>query len=138
MGRVALILYLSPGEAQVAINFRMKAVGYFTTTVTVDTGAEVSMFPRKWLQTLDYQVASAHEVEIEQAGIASQSFKATEVTVYIFLEDGQGNRTPEIEITAWFSETEQALLGFAGVLDRAKLFIDLEDTQTGWIDIRDQ
>jgi hypothetical protein len=137
MARVILRLYVEPGGAELFVNLRRKDGGYDRVTAIVDTGAAISLFPKDLLPELDYRLTEGGDVEIDQAGIVGQPFTAQEVIVWITLEDESGIKTRLLEIRAWFAETKQPLLGFAGVLDRAKLFIDMEDTRTGWIEMRD-
>lgn len=89
---------------------------------------------------LEFRTSEREQVDVEQAGIAAQSFTAKEGFIKIFLEDAQEHQSRDLEILAWFGATDQPLIGFSGVLDRAKLFIDMADTdmadtRTGWIEI---
>ena len=101
----------------------------------VDTGAQVSLLPRYLMNSVAYRISERGEVMIEQAGIAKQSFKATEAYVTVFLEDAAGNRSETMEIPVWFANTNDVLLGFAGVLDRAVLHIDMPNL-AGYIEIQ--
>ena len=86
------------------------------------------------LANADYVDAEPKSITIDQAGIAKQSFEAVEVIVTITLEDASGNKTQPLTIPAWFTETNRVLLGFAGVLDRAILHVDMPQ-QSGWIEL---
>jgi hypothetical protein len=37
-------------------------------------------------------------------------------------------------VRAWFADTEEIIIGFQDVLDRARLTIDYLETRTGWIE----
>jgi hypothetical protein len=137
MARINLRLYINPGMAEVFINFRMKDGGRRLVTATVDTGAEVSVLPFDLMPILDYRLAEKSEVIIDQAGIARQSFQATEAFVWAFLEDQSGSHTREFEMRVWFADTSEALLGFDGILDQAILHLDFMGQRTGWIEISD-
>lgn len=126
---------LTPGAVECVVNLRKNDGHYTRITAIVDTGAEISLFPETLRADLEFRQTERESVEIEQAGIASQVFTAKEGFVKIFLEDAEGHQSSELEIRTWFGATDQPLLGFAGVLDRAKVFIDMAETRTGWIEI---
>src|SRR5262249_17769580 len=109
---------------------------YHRLTAAVDTGAPRSLLPIVLLSQFEHRVI-AENVVIEQAGIAKQFFLATEAIVWLFLEDAVGGRTKELEVRAWFADTEVALLGFNGILDIATLNIDMRQSRAGWIEIDD-
>ncbi len=136
MSRIDLLLYVDPGEVEVIVNLKRKNAGYERLAATIDTGAAISLFPRYLLGEIDHQPL-LQPVIIDQAGIAGQSFEAVEALVSLFLEDAKGNRTIELEIPCWFSDTQENLVGFAGLLDRATLFVDMRQTRTGWIEFDD-
>jgi hypothetical protein len=50
------------------------------------------------------------------------------------LEDETGARTPDFEARVWFAETNTALIGFADILDRAILHVDMP-RRHGWLEI---
>jgi hypothetical protein len=81
----------------------------FRFTAVVDTGAAISLFPRHFLDLMQYQITNS-SIEIDQAGIAQQTFSA-EATVTGFLEDISGIRTKNLQFKAWFAETDIALIG---------------------------
>ena len=82
---------------------------------------------------VEYQIIEQGSVTVEQAGIARQSFSATEAMLRLFLEDSNGARTSEIEAPVWFANTGAILLGFQDVLDQAVLFVDMR-IHLGWIE----
>lgn len=133
MPRINAKLTMYPSEIQVFVAYKDKAGIFVPYLSVIDTGAEVSLFPLSWLKTAEHKVL--REIELEQAGLAKQAFSAIEAEITIHLEDLQGNISQEIRVKAWFAETDRSLLGFRDVLDRAKLYIDYQDTRTGWIDL---
>lgn len=136
MSHVELLLYVDPGEFELIINMKRKGAGYECLAATIDTGAAISLFPRDLLDEIDHQPL-VQPVIIDRAGIAGQSFEAVEAMVSLFLEDTKGNQTMELEVPCWFGVTQENLIGFAGLLDRATLFIDMRQTRTGWIEFDD-
>lgn len=82
---------------------------------------------------LETQITERGSITIEQAGIAKQSFEASEAVITVFLEDIAGNRTEDFQILAWFSDTDKALIGFGGVLERAILHLDMPHLR-GYLD----
>lgn len=134
MPRISLNIYTSPGQAEVICQLKLKGDDYQRLTATVDTGAAVCLFPRLLLNALDTDPLEPSAITIDQAGIASQSFNAVEANIIIRFEDAQGNVTQPFKIPAWFADTNEPLIGFAGVLDRAVLHIDMLQ-QTGWLEI---
>ncbi len=135
MPRLQLRVYVEPGGVEIFLNIKQKDGDYQRVAATVDTGAAVTLLPARLLHTTDYRVVGRGEIIVEQAGIARQAFAATEAIVEVFLEDENGMRTRYFETRVWFAETEVALVGFAGILDRAILHIDMRDTRSGWIEI---
>ena len=134
MAHLELRIYVAPSEAQVFCNVLRRDGNYETLTVTVDTGAAVSLFPTELLDVVVTRPIGRQTVIIDQAGIASQFFEAVEAVVMISLEDEFGNRTQFFEIPAWFADTDTPLVGFAGVLDHAVLLLDMPG-RSGWIEI---
>jgi hypothetical protein len=102
--------------------------------VTVDTGAEIALFPDELLEVVQYRLSEREKVQIGQAGIAQQDFEATEAYVTVILEDDKGSITSAFEILAWFAPTKQPLIGFQDILDRAVLHIDMPQ-RNGWLEI---
>jgi hypothetical protein len=135
MPRIQLQVYLDPSSVEVFINLRQPDGNYVRVAATVDTGAAVSLLPANLLNKLDYRLGEHGVVTIEQAGIARQSFAATEAIVKLRLEDHIGTQTDEFEARIWFAETDIVLIGFDGILDRSILYIDMQDTRSGWIEI---
>jgi predicted aspartyl protease len=130
-----LRLYRDPGAAEIFINLRRQDEGYERQVVTVDTGAEVSLLPQDVLNRIAYRPSERGSLIVGQAGIANQIFEVTEVYVWLFLEDEKGERSREFEVRMWFGATEENIIGYDGILDRATLFIDTRVSQTGWIEL---
>jgi hypothetical protein len=125
---------LTPGEAEVFCNLLRKDGTQEKLTATIDTGASISLFPRELLDIVQYDGLQATNIIVEQAGIAQQAFQAIEAEVTLSLEDASGNITKPLEIRAWFANTNARLIGFADVLERGILHIDMPG-QTGWLEI---
>lgn len=135
MPRIHLRIYVDPGEAEITFNIQLHDQSYERVTGTVDTGAEVSLLPNYLLTRIGTIVDDEHETFIvDQAGIANQAFSAVRATVTLFLEDQYGNRTRAFEVPVWFADTEIALIGFKGILDRAVLHLDMPKRE-GWLEI---
>lgn len=134
MPRIQLQLYINPGAAEVFVNIKRKDGIYQRFTATVDTGAEVSLLPFIMLNDVEYRRTARGNITVDQAGIAKQSFEATEAFVTIFLEDQTGVQTGEFEVRVWFADTDEVLVGFDGILDRAVLHIDMPK-RDGWIEM---
>jgi hypothetical protein len=132
--RIQLTIYVAPGQADVFCRLKTKEDAYERFTAIIDTGAAVSLFPLWLLDIADSETLEQRAISIDQAGIANQSFEGVETVVTLTLEDASGNLTPPFKIPAWFADTDQGLIGFAGVLDRAVLHIDMPQ-QTGWLEI---
>lgn len=135
MARIALRLYVDPGGAEVFLNLKLKDGDYRRLTAIIDTGAAVSLLPEQLTDIVDYRLIADHSVTIEQAGIAQQSFSATEAIIALFLKDSSGNRTREMDVKVWFAKTSVVLIGFADLLERATLYIDMRDMREGWIEV---
>jgi hypothetical protein len=134
MTRINLQIYVSPGQAEISFALKQTDETYERFTAVIDTGAEVSLFPIKFLEGTEYRLSEKGKVKIGQAGIAQQKFDATEAFVTIILEDADGNRTQPFEVLAWFAPTRLALVGFQDILDHAVLHIDMPQ-RTGWLEI---
>jgi hypothetical protein len=134
MIRIQLRIYTQPGEAQLFVNLQRKDGYLETIAATVDTGAALALLPSELMEIIDWRPAADQEIVIDQAGIAGQAFSAVEAFVTISLEDAAGNRTLPFEVPVWFAETTTPLIGFAGVLDRAILHLDMLQ-QLGWLEI---
>lgn len=137
MGRVNLILYTDPGSAEVFLNLRLKNSEYTRLTAVIDTGAEVSLFPRSLLDDVEHRLTERPNILVEQAGIAHQAFEAVEAFIHVFLEDASGGKTKDLEIRAWFTRSNVALVGFADLLDRATLHMEMRQDRNGWIELDD-
>lgn len=135
MTRIQLRVYVDPGEAEITLNVQLQDQSYERLTATLDTGATVSLLPIDLLdKTIHRLTAERGTIIIDQAGIAQQSFQATEAYIKIFLEDQFGNRTLPFEIPVWFAQTDIALVGFAGILDQSVLHLDMPQ-RSGWLEI---
>jgi hypothetical protein len=135
MSRIQLQIYMNPGQAEVVVNVQRTDQTYERLMAIVDTGAEISLLPKLLMDKLTYRLGTRGSFVIEQAGIAKQAFEAVEAYITIFLEDRVGNSTKPFEISVWFADTRTALIGFAGLLDRAVLHIDMLRERSGWIEI---
>ena len=78
------------------------------------------------------RLVGSRPLTIHQAGIANQSFEAVEANIVLYLEDLSGQRSPEFEARFWFANTDVRLIGFADILDRAILHVDMP-AQSGWL-----
>ncbi len=125
MTRIQLRVYAHPGQAEVFVNIRRKDGGYYTEAGIVDTGAQTSLLPQTLADSLAYRLSERGSFMVEQAGIAQQTFQATEAYVYLFLEDQTGARTEEFEVRVWFARTRHVLVGFDNVLEHAVLHLDM-------------
>jgi hypothetical protein len=134
MPRIHLRVYVDPGEAEVVCNILVQDGEYERLTAIIDTGAEVSVFPERLLNTASYRLSERGQFTIEQAGIARQTFEAVEAYVTITLEDQYGNVTQLFTIPVWFANTKTPLIGFAGILDKSVLFIDML-RRIGWLEL---
>lgn len=132
MPRLQLCIYIDPGSSEIFCNILCKDGSYERLTAIIDTGAEVSLFPDDLLDLVEYDEQA--KIIVQQAGISKQAFEATEGYVTITLEDQNGQITSPFKIPIWFTRTPKALIGFAGVLDRAVLHIDMPKRE-GWLEI---
>jgi hypothetical protein len=134
VAKINLILSIQPCEVEVGVSFKEIDGGFELNYGMIDTGAELSLFPKKWLNTAQHKILKEN-VSLEQAGIARQGFNAIEAEITLLLEDGQGNQSKPLIVRAWFADTTRVIIGFEGILDRAKLFLDYQENRTGWIEI---
>ena len=134
MTRLELQIFQQPAIARIVMNIKRWDGQDYLLEAEVDTGAQVSLLPIRLMDILNCQVIDESEIIIEQAGIAQQSFKAVEANIILSLEDLAGNQTPQFQARVWFADTSAVLLGFADILDRAVLHIDMPQ-RLGWIDI---
>jgi hypothetical protein len=126
---------MDPGEVEITFGIRRTDQLYERMTGSVDTDAEVCLLPRSLMDKVEYRFSEQRsEIIVDQAGIAKQSFRATEGFVTIILEDKFGNITQPFETRVWFAETDIALIGFDGVLSNAILHIDMPQL-SGWLEI---
>lgn len=134
MARVSLNLYLQPSMIEIYVRFITQSGGTKLDVGFIDTGATVSLFPISFLDELEHTIINPN-IEIEQAGIAGNYFKAIEAEVKLYFEDSQGNTTPELTVRAWFADTSKIIIGFQDILDRATLYADFRQSRTGWIGV---
>jgi hypothetical protein len=135
--RIALTLYLDPGEAEALIRVRNNEDNVERFPAMIDTGAQTCLFPITLLDSVPHEITDRERFTIEQAGIAGQAFSALEATIEIVIEDALGNESPPLKVRAWFAETSLSLIGFDGILDRATLYLDMRETRTGWMEFND-
>jgi hypothetical protein len=134
MARVNLLLSLDPNEVEVYIQLQRKDGILAWETGYIDTGAEKSLFPLRILEMIDHTVLNSGIV-IRQAGIAKQDFEVIEAKFTLRFEDLQGNTSNSMEVSAWFGDTADILIGFKDILEHATLFIDYRQSRTGWIEL---
>ena len=134
MPRIGLRVYINLGQIEAICNVQRTNGEYERLTAIVDTGAVISLFPLDLLARVSHRVETIEQVIIQQAGIAEQMFEATQCIITVTLEDVEGNKTEPFEILAWFADTQTALLGFEGRLDRAVLHVDMTQLY-GYLDI---
>jgi hypothetical protein len=134
MAKVHLQLNIEPFEVESFIQFKAKEGHFLPRVGFIDTGASVSLFPLDFLHKLEHKLVEDN-VEIVQAGISGQYFKAVEAEVILYLEDLQGNTSSERKVRAWFANTDKVIIGFQDILEHATLFIDYRQTRLGWIEL---
>lgn len=134
MPRLQLQIFQQPPVARIVMNILRQDGEEYLLEAEVDTGAEVSLLPARLMEILTYRETDRSRIVIDQAGVAEQAFSATEAYVVVSLEDLDGNRTKPFEALVWFADTNVVLLGFANILDRAVLHIDMP-RRTGWIEL---
>jgi hypothetical protein len=135
MGRIRLLVNLNPSSIEIFVRLKRNDGVYQRLVATIDTGAAVSLLPSELLNDIDYHPTQRGTIEVDQAGIARQSFHAIEAVVSLILEDQFGAETDEFDVKIWFADTDVKLIGFEDVLDRATLFLDMRETRTGWFEI---
>jgi hypothetical protein len=134
MPRLQLLVYRDPGQVEVFLNIRLVDGIFEPVAVIIDTGAQNSLLPAQWLERVDTSGGERQEIRIGQAGIARQSFTATQAVVTVFLEDLNGNRSEKFATPMWFAGTDVSLIGFGGILERTTLHLDLPNL-SGYLDI---
>jgi hypothetical protein len=133
MSRINLLLSVMPYEVETYVRLKQADGEFLLIVGYVDTGADKSLFPISFLESVEHNILNS-DIEIQQAGIAKQSFKAVEAKVTLYFEDLQGNVSHHIEARAWFAETDDVLIGIQDLLEHATLFVDYRQTRTGWIE----
>lgn len=136
MPQIQLRVYVDPGEVEVICKIETLEGQFARVSAQIDTGAEISLFPISMLDMVNYRLTTQGTVSITQAGIAKQTFEAVEAYVTVVFEDTQGNATKPFEVRAWFADTDQSLIGFADVLERGVLHIDMPK-QNAWLEFPD-
>lgn len=91
MVRIALNLYLNPTQVEAFVVLKRKDGIEHRLVGIIDTGAEISLFPKSLLNILEHEIVSETPITLEQAGIASQTFEVQEAIVTLQFEDQQGN-----------------------------------------------
>lgn len=71
MAKINLILSVQPCEVEMGVSFKGTDGGFELNYGMIDTGAELSLFPKKWLITAQHKILKDN-VSLEQAGIARQ------------------------------------------------------------------
>jgi hypothetical protein len=127
-------MYQNPGAAELFITIPTRDGDLIRASATLDTGAEVTVLPDSIMESCEYRLSELGHVIVQQAGIAHQVFEITEAYVTLYLEDEFGNRTQNFEAPIWFTDTDEPLLGFKGILDEAIFCIDMRDL-SGYLDI---
>jgi hypothetical protein len=126
---------MDPGEAEVFLKVRRNDGSLEPLTAAIDTGAETTLLPNDILNKVKHRLSERGTVTVQQAGIARQTFTVTEAFVILMLEDQFGTQTAEFEVRVWFADTDQALIGYHDILDRATLHIDMRETRSGYIEL---
>ena len=134
MTQLRLRVYKNPGLLEIFLKVLQKDGTDKRLTAAVDTGAETTLLPEYLMNVLAYEPVGREAFRIEQAGIAQQSFEATEAIVTLAQEDEFGAETAKFEAPVWFGGTDYVLLGFNGILDRAVLHLDMPNL-SGTLDL---
>jgi hypothetical protein len=61
-----LLIYTDPGEVQIFCNLIRKDGGQEKLTATVDTGAEISLFPLELLDILEYRLGTRGQITVDR------------------------------------------------------------------------
>jgi hypothetical protein len=133
MKRIALGINLNPSSVDLVTNIRALDGSFYRLTAFVDTGADISLLPKRLLPLFEHEIIT--ERTVDQAGIAGQAFSAVEARIKLFFEDSLGNESDEIEALVLFADTTIELIGFQDILDRATVHIDFRQSRTGWIEL---
>jgi hypothetical protein len=86
MARISLEPSLYPPQLEVSVQIRRTDGEIERRTAIIDTGAQLSLFPIKFLSEFRHEIIHPR-IELEQAGIANQRFSAVEARVTLMLED---------------------------------------------------
>jgi predicted aspartyl protease len=87
MTRIQLRIYTNPPQVEVFLNLKQPNGEDYRVAVVVDTGAQITLLPVRLMNFVEYRTVDEGLITVEQAGIARQSFSATESVVRLFLED---------------------------------------------------
>lgn len=136
MAHLQLRVYINPGEAEIFLKIRKPNGDDETLTAIVDTGAQRALVPNSLLEDIAYRQLGDEPFTITQAGIANQHFEAIEAEIMVHLEDTLGNISPVFPITAWFANTDTAIIGFGGILERAIFHLDMPNL-SGYLEFPD-
>lgn len=132
MTRIHLHIQLAPPEVEIACNLVRKDGGHEKVFAFLDTGAEVSLFPRYLMDIAE--IEDPVEIVLEQGGLGTITIPAIQAVVQLAFEDASGHVTTFQRTLVSFADTAVALIGFDGVLDRAVLHIDMPQ-QSGWLEL---
>lgn len=99
MSRINLLLSIAPYEVEVYVRLKQADGDSLLIMGYVDTGADKSLFPISFLETIEHSILNS-DIEIQQAGIAKQGFKAVEAKITLYFEDLQGNTSHQMEARA--------------------------------------
>jgi predicted aspartyl protease len=136
MTRLNLRVSRNPGAADIFLRIKGIDAGYEWMSAIIDTGAETTLLPQTLMNSIEYRLTERGRAAVEQAGIAQQSFEVIEAIIKVSLEDLSGEQTAEFEALVWFSDTDEALLGMEGILDRAILHLDMPNL-SGYLEFPD-
>jgi hypothetical protein len=68
MTRLQLRIYVNPGEAEIFCNLLRQDGNQERIAATIDTGAEISLFPVELLDIIEFRPSLRQNVVIDQAG----------------------------------------------------------------------
>ena len=134
MTHLRLRIYTNPGSLEIFMLIPQRDGNDKRLTAIIHTGAQISLLPQALMDVLEYRTLGVGSLFLEQAGIPSLGFEATEAIVRLALEDELGVQTAKFEAPVWFAGTNYVLLRFQGVLDRAVLHLDMPNL-SGYLDI---
>lgn len=139
MAQIQLHIYRGLHQPSLAAGQRIRAnrivtkVGFATNTgwtsfdsiAIVDTGAPISLFPESMWQGIDRQVLGS----VMTGGVSEKpecKFQADLAIIQLALSDGRATLGPfRVHALLAHNDKVPALLGFADVLERLRILIDL-------------